>query len=69
MTHPMDPHAGSAAGGHCPPVQGPFSLDEVDTFRAEDRTAARHIVGLLLSIFVLGVVGYTAVALWCNGSI
>ena len=69
MTQPIDPHAVASAGDHCPPVEGPFSLDEVDTFRAEDRTAARHIVGLLLSIFVLGVIGYSAVALWCNGNI
>ena len=69
MTHSMDPHAGSPPSGHCPPVQGPFSFNEVDTFRAEDRTAARHIVGLLLGIFVLGVCGYSVVALWCNGNI
>ena len=51
------------------PAAMPFSTAEVEVFAAEDRTAAMHIVGLMLSIFLMGVVGYSVVALWCNGNI
>ena len=47
----------------------PFRAEEVQLFQAEDRTAATHIVGLMLSIFVLGVIGYSIVAMVCDGRI
>lgn len=59
----------SANHGGDTPAGLPFAPNEVNVFHAEDRTAATHIVGLLLSIFALGVVGYLVVALWCDGVI
>ena len=47
-----------------PSGQTIFSPAEVETFRADDRSAATAIVGLMVSIFSLGLVGYLAVAYW-----
>jgi hypothetical protein len=57
MTHPVDPH-----GTHSP-VQVAFTSPEWEAFHAEDRAAARAVCGLMLGIFIVGVVLYTIVAL------
>jgi hypothetical protein len=41
-----------------------FSLAEVEAFRADDRSAATAIVGLMAGIFALGLIGYLGVCLW-----
>jgi hypothetical protein len=43
-----------------------FSPAEVETFRSDDRSAATAIVGLMVSIFSLGLVGYLAVCYWVS---
>jgi hypothetical protein len=55
----------SAHGGHPTPdisSQPAFSASDWETFQAEDRQAARNIVGLMTGIFILGVFGYLVVA-------
>jgi hypothetical protein len=41
-----------------------FSPAEVEAFRADDRSAATAIVGLMAGIFALGLIGYIGVCLW-----
>ena len=41
-----------------------FTLAEVEAFRADDRSAATAIVGLMAGIFTLGLIGYLGVCLW-----
>jgi hypothetical protein len=53
MTH-ADPHAAAV----------PFSPAEVSELHGEDRKAAGRIVGLMCSIFVLGLIGYSLVCVW-----
>ena len=43
---------------------GPFSAAEVQQFQAADRNAATAIIGLMTSIFLMGVVGYLLVCFW-----
>ncbi len=49
-----------------PSGQTIFSPGEVATFRAEDRSAATAIVGLMVSIFSMGLIGYLIVAYWVS---
>ncbi len=41
-----------------------FAPAEVEAFRADDRSAATAIVGLMAGIFTLGLIGYLGVCLW-----
>jgi Flp pilus assembly pilin Flp len=41
-----------------------FTPAEVEAFRADDRSAATAIVGLMAGIFALGLIGYLGVCLW-----
>jgi hypothetical protein len=43
-----------------------FSSAEVEAFRADDRSAATAIVGLMAGIFLLGLIGYFGVCLWVS---
>jgi hypothetical protein len=43
-----------------------FSPAEVETFHAEDRSAATAIVGLMVGIFAMGLVGYLVVCYWVS---
>lgn len=52
-------HSHGTTQGTCP-----FSPAEVETLHAEDAHAGTAIVGLMLSIFVMGVVGYLLVCWW-----
>lgn len=54
MSH--DNHAGA--------VTNPFSEAEWEALRLEDKGAAVAIVGLMVSIFVAGVLGYLVVCYW-----
>ncbi len=56
MTHS---HAPAAAHG-----TNPFSPAEVERLHKEDANAGTAIVGLMLSIFILGVLGYLYVCFW-----
>jgi hypothetical protein len=47
----------TSAAGRCP-----FPAAECDVFHAQDRHAATAVVGIMITIFVLAVVGYTFVA-------
>jgi len=51
-------------GNPSPGGQTIFSPNEVAMFHADDRSAATAIVGLMVSIFSLGLIGYLAVAYW-----
>jgi hypothetical protein len=51
-------HAAPAGDHHI------FTPGEVEVFKAEDRGAAAAIVGIMVSIFTLGLIGYLAVSLW-----
>jgi hypothetical protein len=46
------------------PSQQPFTPAEVEALRADDRSAATAIVGLMAGIFTLGLIGYIGVCLW-----
>ena len=52
------PH-GTTAGS------SPFSDAEIAAFREDDKKAATNFVGLMLGIFILGVVLYLIVAYIC----
>ena len=41
-----------------------FTPSEVEAFRADDRSAATMIVGLMAGIFTLGLLGYLGVCYW-----
>jgi Flp pilus assembly pilin Flp len=41
-----------------------FTPAEVEAFRADDRSAATAIVGLMAGIFTLGLIGYLGVCYW-----
>jgi hypothetical protein len=45
-----------------------FTPADVETFHADDRSAATAIVGLMVSIFSLGLVGYLVVCYWVSSS-
>lgn len=55
---------------HTPPAHGAadptllFPHGEWEALRMQDLYAARVIVLLLLSIFIMGVIGYIGVCLW-----
>jgi hypothetical protein len=70
MTHPgssetgglhgaVEPHQALASGG-----QSNFPEAEWQSLRQQDLTAAKQIVGLMVGIFITGLVLYTGVALW-----
>jgi hypothetical protein len=61
MAHPPE-HAPSHAIGQA--EQPWFTPAEVAGFQAEDRHMATAIVGLMVSIFVLGLIGYLGVCFW-----
>ncbi len=44
----------------------PFAPAEVEAFHVQDKKAATAIVGLMVSIFVMGVVGYLLVCYWVS---
>jgi hypothetical protein len=41
-----------------------FTPAEIEGFHQEDRMAATYIVGLMVGIFVLGLIGYLGVCYW-----
>lgn len=43
-----------------------FRPAEVEAFRADDRSAATAIVGLMVGIFTLGLIGYLGVCFWVS---
>jgi hypothetical protein len=56
-------HEGSHDHGAAP-AAAPFSATELQAFQDEDVFAAKAVVLLMMGIFVLGLAGYTVVALW-----
>jgi hypothetical protein len=56
QTEPTAPIASSARPA--------FSREQLASFRAEDRLAATAIVCILSSILLIGLVLYTAIAIW-----
>lgn len=51
-----------------PPARRPvFTPAERETFTAEDTHAATAMVGIMMTIFVLGLVGYIIIAVWAAG--
>jgi Flp pilus assembly pilin Flp len=43
-----------------------FTPTEVEALRADDRSAAAAIVGLMVGIFTLGLIGYLGVCYWVS---
>jgi len=41
-----------------------FTPAEIEALRADDRSAAAAIVGLMAGIFTLGLIGYLGVCIW-----
>lgn len=64
MSHP-DPHAIQAAHAAAPAPAGQpyFPADEWAELRAEDVHAGKAVVGLMISIFTIGLLLYTGVFL------
>ncbi|HLN31200.1 MAG TPA: hypothetical protein VK395_25890 [Gemmataceae bacterium] len=52
-------HVSTAAGS-----QTIFSTSEVETFHADDRSAAFALIGLMVTIFSIGLIGYLGVCYW-----
>ncbi len=57
MIHESNPGHPATAGNET----ALFSPRDWDIMRAEDRQAAKHIVVLLTSIFILGLLGYLSI--------
>jgi hypothetical protein len=58
---------GHGAGAHAadgPSWQSLFSAPDWAMLQANDRQAARNIVGLFTSVFIVGVIGYLFIAWW-----
>jgi hypothetical protein len=70
MNHPETPETGMPLGsavpvhGHGPLEQTYFPEAEWRSLREADITAGKHIVGLMFSIFITGLLLYSGVALW-----
>ncbi len=58
-TQPHAPHDDSARHGH----GEPFTPEEIVFFQAEDRSAAKAIVSLMLGVFTLGLLGSITICL------
>jgi hypothetical protein len=43
-----------------------FTGAEIDVFQTDDRSAATALIGLMVSIFSIGLTGYLCVAAWCR---
>jgi hypothetical protein len=54
----------SHAGFSGPTANLPFSAADIESFHADDKRAAAAIVGLMVSIFTLGLIGYLCVCWW-----
>jgi hypothetical protein len=52
------------AASPTPAVRLPFTPTEIEGFHQEDKMAATYIVGLMVGIFILGLVGYLGVCFW-----
>ena len=50
-------HHGGAGQPYFPPA-------EWDMLQADDRRAGTYIAGLMIGIFILGLIGYICVAIW-----
>jgi hypothetical protein len=59
MTESVSPGHGAAATSAMP-----FSAAEWGELQADDYAAARAIVLLMMSIFIMGVIGYLCVCFW-----
>ena len=57
-----DQHAHTESTGKC--TTPLFAETEVAAFRADDKHTAAAIVGLMVGIFTLGLILYSAIALW-----
>jgi hypothetical protein len=70
MTHSHHPETGFQLGaavpvpGHGQAEQTYFAEAEWRDLRETDKTAAKHIVGLMVGIFITGLILYSGVALW-----
>ncbi len=69
MSHGETPdhgHAPSAVPEHggAPAEQTFFPPDEWQSFHDQDIVAGKYIIGLMFSIFVIGLCLYSGVALW-----
>jgi hypothetical protein len=61
-------HGTSGAGGELSSPAGGsqtlFPPDEWRALQAEDRQAARNIVGLMTGVFITGLILYLGIAIW-----
>jgi hypothetical protein len=70
MTHSHQSETGFQPGaavpipGHGPAEQTYFPEAEWRELRETDKTAGKHIVGLMVGIFITGLILYSGVALW-----
>ena len=63
MSHDASAHHGPSGGSM---AALPFQPAEVEAFHEQDKRAATAIVGLMVGIFVMGVVGYLLVCFWVS---
>ena len=63
MSHDPSAHHGPSDSS---PGTLPFHPAEVEAFREQDKKAATAIVGLMVGIFILGVIGYLLVCFWVS---
>ena len=58
---PAGEHSSSSA-----PAAGPFSPGEIAALQEADRAAARNIVLLFTTLFIVGLIGYTIISIWVS---
>ncbi len=61
MADPNPPAHGTTTPTARPPLFPPAQLEQL---REDDRKAAAYVVGLMIGIFILGLVGYLGVCFW-----
>ena len=64
--HPAEAGGTPAAGTGPAHAALPFSEEELALLHVEDQKAGRNIVGLMLSIFIFGLIGYIAIDIWVH---
>jgi hypothetical protein len=64
MSHPENPEHGHEPAASQEAAPSAFTEEEWKEIRAQDLAAARRVVGLMMGIFVIGLLLYTGVALW-----
>jgi len=63
MAHETDHGYGHATHGATHPVNGEYSAEQIARFQRDDIRAVKDIVGLMLTVFSVGLVGAATISM------